>query len=242
MRDILRLSWRVFYPVILYAILLSAAAEFGNGSLLFTGAAAAVAGVIFVPVYWNDKRRRLSETDEKHNVDYLSLVCMGGGFCLVSNLSIIWTGITSEAYRQAEAVLFAPDIWLQILLIGFFIPITEELIFRGLCFGRLREQMGFWAAAVLTSLLFGWFHGNIVQGIYAFFGGLLMAWGYEQFHSLKAAYSVHAGSNLFSLWISSGSLGIFLGNNKAIQVVGFLIGMLFLLIGVFRIKKKRKVV
>lgn len=47
-----------------------------------------------------------------------------------------------------------------------FAPLGEELLFRGLVFGTLRERMPFWIAAVLTGTLFGVIHFDApIQGI-----------------------------------------------------------------------------
>ncbi len=47
-------------------------------------------------------------------------------------------------------------------------PLTEEVLFRGLIRTELRTHMKPRAAALLGALLFGLYHGNISQGIYAF--------------------------------------------------------------------------
>ena len=58
-----------------------------------------------------------------------------------------------------------------VLLIG---PISEELIFRGAILDRLYLAFPFWAANLLQALLFGIYHMNLVQGIYAFVLGAVL--------------------------------------------------------------------
>lgn len=236
MERIVRMLAGAVYPVLGYGLLLGFTAILGardggpENGLLYTGAAALAVLLLFAL-----QNRQTERPGGIKAGDYAHLCCVGAGFCLISNLLIVWTGFTSVSYRQAEAVLFAPDIWLQVLLIGLLIPAAEELIFRGMSFRSLRTETGFWAAAVLSSLLFGWFHGNIVQGVYAFFGGLLMAWGFERFGRLTAAWCVHASSNLLSLFISSGRIGSLVSGNFFVQICFMLTGIVLLLSGVIRI-------
>ena len=79
------------------------------------------------------------------------------------------------------------------------IPICEELVFRGLMFKRMRERSGFLYAAVYSALVFGLFHGNIVQMVYGFILGMLLAYMYEKYGSVKAPIVGHMVMNLFSV-------------------------------------------
>lgn len=262
MKTIQQLIWRGCYPVLLYTIVLAAAAEIAdhaggglgvNAGLISVGAAAASALVLFYPIYLKERGSVIAAGSGIGVRESLPLLCAGAGFCLVFNSLISWSGLHSEAYEQAEAVLFKADLRLQIGLIGFLIPAAEELVFRGLCFSSLRQTAGFPAAAVLSALLFGWFHGNIVQGVYAFLGGLLMAWGNEQCRCLKAPWLIHVSSNLLSLVISSELVTEYLGKNLFFslndskggfalgQVLAFLLGILLLVTGVINIKGKKEV-
>lgn len=262
MKTILQLFLRVCYPVFMYAIVLAAAAEIAahaggilekNAGLISIGAAAASALGLFYPIYLKERGQVTAAGSGIKVPESLPLLGVGAGFCLVFNPLISWSGLSSEAYAQAEAVLFTADLRLQILLIGFLIPAAEELVFRGLCFSRLRQTAGFPAAAVLSALLFGLFHGNIVQGVYAFWGGLLMAWGYEQCRCLKAPWLIHVSSNLLSLAISSEQVTEYLGGNPFFslngskgglalgQALAFLLGILLMATGVINIKGKKEV-
>ena len=53
-------------------------------------------------------------------------------------------------------------------------PVIEELIFRLLIMGISLRFMKFIAANTLQALIFGIYHGNVIQGVYAFLLGLFI--------------------------------------------------------------------
>ena len=55
-------------------------------------------------------------------------------------------------------------------------PILEEYFFRGVLYGRCKELVSAPAAAFMTAAFFGVFHWDLVQGIYSFFMGLILAY------------------------------------------------------------------
>lgn len=112
---------------------------------------------------------------------------------LLSNLSEV-----SEGYKQASEMLYTPSLPVQIICLGIVIPIMEELIFRGLLFKRLREVMPMVPAVIYSALFFGLYHGNLVQIIYGTICGLLLAYVYEKFGSLKAPVLMHMTMNILA--------------------------------------------
>ena len=81
------------------------------------------------------------------------------------------------------------------LLVGFAIPFVEELFFRGVLFGWLRQKWPFWAAALLSSAVFALLHGepSIIAGTVVL--GLLAAWAVEKSGSLWSAVVIHLLNN-----------------------------------------------
>ena len=82
-------------------------------------------------------------------------------------------------------------------------PLVEETVFRGLILHYLKKGGArFWAANLIQAVLFGIYHGNLVQGIYAFCIGVLLGYLAERYSSLIIPVLVHALFNLF------GTLGV----------------------------------
>lgn len=78
-----------------------------------------------------------------------------------------------EKYTADVSALFE-NRPLTILLVVLVMPVIEELIFRKFILGISGRFMNFPVANFLQALLFGIYHGNIIQGIYAFLLGLFI--------------------------------------------------------------------
>ena len=62
----------------------------------------------------------------------------------------------------------------------------------GDCIGSV---LGIWPAAILSALLFGIYHANMIQFLYAFPLGILFAWYYEKSGTLLVPVLVHISLN-----------------------------------------------
>ena len=102
----------------------------------------------------------------------------------------------SRAYQEAAEVLYAPSFGKQILYTGLMIPVIEELLFRGLAFRILRKWVSFVRAMLVTAFLFGLYHGNLVQFIYATLCGLFLAYLCEKFQTVLAPIAGHIVMNV----------------------------------------------
>lgn len=114
-------------------------------------------------------------------------------------IAISGISVLSETYEETMEMLYTPSLPIQIICLGILMPICEELVFRGLMFKRLREGTGYMQAAVYSSVIFGILHVNIVQMIYGFLLGMMLAYIYEKYGSIKAPMAAHIAMNLFSV-------------------------------------------
>lgn len=76
-------------------------------------------------------------------------------------------------------------------------PIAEEFTFRGVVLSSAKRALPFWAANLFQSLLFGIFHMNLIQGIYAFFIGLFLGYVCHRGGSIWLSAFLHM---LFNFW------------------------------------------
>lgn len=105
----------------------------------------------------------------------------------------------SEAYQKALTELYAPGLEERIVITCILIPIVEEFIFRGLFFKVLRKWIPFAFAMIISAVLFGISHGNLVQFVYATLCGLVLAYLYEHFQSITVPIFAHIVMNLISV-------------------------------------------
>ena len=89
-------------------------------------------------------------------------------------------------------------------LYGMMTPVLEELFFRGLLFNRLRQLIPARTAAVGSGLLFGLYHGNLIQFLYAWIIGCVLGEVYERSGEISFPILLHAIINI-SAFVLSGS-------------------------------------
>jgi len=111
-------------------------------------------------------------------------------------------------------------------------PIAEEVVFRGLVYTRLRRAMPASAAMLLSSLMFGVLHGQIVWIVYAAFLGVIMAAVFERTGSLHSSIILHVVFNLMGGYIMPSV-------PPEIQYIGLLASLALISLGVFGLMRKR---
>lgn len=91
------------------------------------------------------------------------------------------------------------------MIIATFViaPIGEELFFRGVILGYAKRYMPPAVAILFQGVLFGLYHGNIVQGIYACILGCLLGYVAYKSESLIPGMILHFSINLSVLFIPS---------------------------------------
>lgn len=114
----------------------------------------------------------------------------------------------SEAYRQVVADQYSAYFAIGIICYGIVTPIAEELVFRGIIYNYLRRIMKIKVAVGLGAFLFGLYHMNAVQGVYAFLMGCLIIYGYEFFGGFHIPALIHMCSNLLAYCLSYTSVAI----------------------------------
>jgi membrane protease YdiL (CAAX protease family) len=88
----------------------------------------------------------------------------------------------------------------QMVLIFFSLvvmaPIAEELLMRGWLFGKLRQDLRFWPATVIVSLLFALAHGQLNVALDTFILSLFLCTLREKTGAIYAPILVHMLKNL----------------------------------------------
>ena len=101
-------------------------------------------------------------------------------------------GLSMSEYMSSVGV--STDGLSMLLYVGLGAPIFEEILFRGLVL-RTLEPYGKRLAILVSALLFGFFHGNPVQGPYAAIVGLVLGYVTLEYNILWAML-LHMFNNL----------------------------------------------
>lgn len=107
-------------------------------------------------------------------------------------------GLFSSQFEYTENIL-APlssgSIILSIITVGIIAPFTEEFLFRGVIFNTLSKKISIKWTIIIQAILFGVFHFNLVQGVYATLLGLVFGYITYKTKSLWPAVIIHMVNN-----------------------------------------------
>ena len=172
--------------------------------------------------------------------DVILLLLVGAGLALYTNVLLSylqmmhWLPGTDPLAAYMEGYSFP----MLILMLGICGPVAEEMVFRWLVYYRLRDYLGKRPAILLSAAIFGIYHLNILQGIYAFILGIVFALFQEWSGNLWTSILLHVGANCFSLALSVyGETFFTLENTYVILFLYFLL-MLAMVTG-FSVFRKR---
>ena len=144
--------------------------------------------------------------DFKNNFNFYKLsgiiLLVPGAQFLSAYITNITGVIVPEWFEQYEELLDAAGFEYGVTVVlclysVIFAPICEEIIFRGVTMNLAKVAVPFWLANILQAFLFGVYHMNWIQGIYAFVLGLIL--GYICEHCGKIHYSI-LFHMLFNFW------------------------------------------
>ena len=125
-----------------------------------------------------------------------------GGIALAAAISLnyllgLLEQITNQSNYQAIAeTQFSLPVYLALIMYGMISPMAEEIVFRGIVYNRFRRQYGLWISIFLSSLMFGLYHGNVIQAIYGTVLGMIIAVLYERYGSFWVPVFIHSIANV----------------------------------------------
>lgn len=103
----------------------------------------------------------------------------------------LWAMLGIEYAGMPEV---ATNTWSMFLYVGLGAPVAEELLFRGLIL-RTLQPCGKKFAIIASGILFGIFHGNLLQGVFAFGVGLILGYVAMEYNIVWAMV-LHMFNNL----------------------------------------------
>lgn len=163
-----------------------------------------VGGAIFIKLKKDDITQQLPfRKVEKSTL--ISIIIIGFSACMLSNfMTSLYLGSTSNLGFDFDYSSNAPlsnsiiEIVMSALATAFVPAIAEEILFRGAIMSTLRKY-GDATAILVSAVIFGLFHTNLVQIPFAFVVGLILGWAVVYSGSMLPAILIHFTNNLFSV-------------------------------------------
>lgn len=209
--------WQLCWPMFFYGIMIDLVSIFlkQRGALACTSVGAALSLPILLWQYQKTKNEGKSkqESDCRRNfTGREGIFCIMAGIiaCIAVNTLIMISPASalSQGFSESAEELYGPSVFWQVVAMGGIVPAAEELIFRGHIFTKLRKKCSFGQAAFLSSVLFGVYHGNVLQGIYGFIMGMMFAWTMEKKKIIAGPFFMHMAANVTSVAITASGMTV----------------------------------
>lgn len=208
----------------------------------FTVATSAIYGCAALVVFCIWYHKRFAHTDSKTIANSFTPLIIVGiivtavGLQYVTNyLANFVAYIRPDWAATYEQLMESIDISNASIILACYsviiAPICEELIFRGVTLSYAKREMPFWIANVLQASLFGLYHMNWIQGIYAFFIGLFLGFVAHKGGSLWLSIFLHACFNLWGTFAPSGFM--YKSDTTLFFVIWLVFGLVCLYLGLF---------
>lgn len=210
-------------------------------------AAIGICGTVFIKM----SRQKASDVllfEKISSRKLLAVVAIGFTVCMVSNLMTnlyLTTTYTLGLDLNFDIETPVSNSFIEILfyfLSTAIVPaFSEEILFRGAVLGTLRKY-GDTFAVLVSSFLFGLFHGNFVQFPFAFVVGIACSWAVVYTNSMLPAIMIHAANNALSvsfdlLYTNADTLGI---NETVADIIYFFIIAVIAVFAVIAVVKLSK--
>lgn len=200
-----------------------------------------VLAVIMIPLYISYRKKNGIVNKKFETLGAaLYLIPIAFGLCVFGNvlLSFFLDISDNPVSKEMEKLLSEGSLFVPILSVGISAPIIEEILFRGYIYDAMKILTGKdLIAIIVSSLLFGVFHGNLVQGIYGTLCGLALGYIRKKYDNIFASMIVHVLMNMIVVFL--GMAFISTGDVKYKLFITF-IGLCIFIFSMIRINIKSK--
>ena len=247
--------WSLLYPVCIYFVVTSVAIIIldyllpeTTNSKLFRQLLTSLAAFPFLLSYYRQdqksrgawKNREYFRMMRINPVDFLWMFLIGACFAIALNnlFGMMHLSDYSVSYTEIAKTFYTGRLALEFLALCVVIPIVEELLYRGIVYKRAADWLGVRYAVVVSAVIFGLIHMNLVQFLYAALFGLLLAYFVEVTGNLTGSVAAHMAANLTSVLRAETRVFAFMDRSLAVQVLVTVVLASVTVVGVFRIWKK----
>lgn len=216
-----RKLWRLLQPLLTYEFFLIGATillalilmTFTTGGFLenrmyaTSVLASAIGSLAALPVLWKQYRKddgMFSEPEKHWSVKEAAAgVMLIMSFGHIFNTVLNVTGFTRlfSGYQDMVSQIYeGQNPILLILSVGILSAAAEELVFRGMIYRRAKDFWGNGWGIAASCLLFGAYHGNMTQFVYASIMSILLILLYERCGTLLAPVLAHMAENIWGMY------------------------------------------
>lgn len=160
---------------------------------------------------------------QKTGMLFLITILLAVSSSIGLNVLLSLTGLVqnSSSYQDVAQSQYGVAFGVGVVLYAVVSPVAEEIVFRGIIYNRMRRYLSEWQdgsvkqqmaesgkrsqngrfdtavtiSVIASGVLFGVYHGNLVQGVYGGCMGILMAYLYERTHVFYIPCLFHATAN-----------------------------------------------
>ncbi len=193
---------------------------------LLTMISAVMGLAVFLYIYEGDAKRsersgfiRQVKDIKTYRLGYLIILGCVGNIGLSRLLSLLPLDNIIGSYRDTQESLLAGRLMIQILSVSVLVPVTEELVYRGLVCERIRRLLGEKLAVFISAGVFAVFHFNLLQGIYALIAGVVLGYVYLKYDSVVYCMILHGIANLTAVLVNYFSISGYINNHIILYLV-----------------------
>ena len=217
----------------------------GSMAVLISGLAFLFSGLMIrAKAFEYDKKYSpVTEGKRKLTPDFIALSVLASiGIALALNILILKSGMAriSQEYEETAALQYSCSFPVGFIVYGFMSPFSEELMFRGILYNGFKRIYPVKTAMILTAALFALYHGNGVQGLFAFLLSIFIIYTYEATANLWVAVGIHSICNLSSYIMTYVSEGFSANTMWVVFAASALISALSIYLLYFRKTDERK--
>lgn len=174
-----------------------------SNNVIFILLAQYIFAIVLYILLFKNKQESLSKKCKLNKVSFknsiiiliiaLSMVILISSFSsLLNNKFKIYDDIQIFSLHMITTQQF-----IALLFSTIFAPAFEEILFRGLIFNELKDNMNIFASIIIQAMIFATMHGSIYKDIYTFLLGIIAALIYLWVNSIFASILLHGLFNLF---------------------------------------------
>lgn len=160
--------------------------------------------LIFIWLFFKVRKKRFTTELQLYKCSVKQMVTValfGFGYSIVSSwiLGMIpFPESMIESFEISHDALSLGNPFVNFMSVAILGPVVEEVFFRGLIYTRLKTGMPTVVAGILSAIIFGVMHGEIIWMLHAFVVGLVFVWVFEKTKSLLPCIVIHVVNNSIS--------------------------------------------